>query len=228
MFARASHVYVVLVLAILIAAAAIRAADPFFVQALRLIAFDSYQKLAPAEFDPQTPVRIVDIDEESLARIGQWPWPRTVIADLLARLYGQGAATVGFDILFSEPDRTSPEEAVKLMSAAEAAAIAPVIAGQMSHDDILAAVIQGTPTVLAEILGQRKNDPVIKSGYAIAGDDPKSYVPTFIGATANLPILDDAAAGVGAINWIPDRDQVVRRVQLVFRVGDKYVPTLMT
>ncbi len=225
---RTGPVYLLLVAAILIGAVALRAADPFFVQALRLIAFDSYQKLAPIPFDPQTPVRIVDIDEESLARIGQWPWPRTVMADLLNHLYAEGAAVVAFDMIFSEPDRTSPEQAVKLMSPEEAAAIAPAIQGKPTHDEILAQTIGATPTILAEILGQRSGAPVVKAGFAIAGDDPKDYIPAFAGATANLPGLDAAAAGVGSINWIPDRDQVVRRVQLVFRVGNQYVPTLVT
>ena len=106
---RAQYFYAVLVVVILAAATAIRAADPFFLAALRLITFDSYQRLDPMAYNPNLPVRVVDIDEESLSRIGQWPWPRTTIADLLTKLRDQGAAVVAFDILFSEPDRTSPE-----------------------------------------------------------------------------------------------------------------------
>jgi adenylate cyclase len=82
-FNRSGVAYVVIVVAILTVAWLVRLADPFFVQALRLIAFDSYQLLGPAEYDPKLPVRIVDIDEESLAKVGQWPWSRTTIADLL-------------------------------------------------------------------------------------------------------------------------------------------------
>src|SRR5947209_13963201 len=113
--------YVLCVLALLAAATLVRAADPFFVRALRLIAFDSYQQLAPQSYDPRLPVRIVDIDEPSLARLGQWPWPRTKVRDLLLELTGKGAAVVGFDILFAEPDRTSVEEIVKQLPAAQAA-----------------------------------------------------------------------------------------------------------
>ena len=85
----------------------VRGADPFFVQALRLIAFDSYQRLAPQPFDPNLPVRIIDIDPESIARFGQWPWPRTIMRDLVLRLTERNAAAVTFDILFAEADRTS-------------------------------------------------------------------------------------------------------------------------
>ena len=227
MFNRASQVYVLLVVAILGAAVAIRSVDPFFVQALRLIAFDSYQLLGPAKYDPSLPVRIVDINEDSLAKIGQWPWPRTTLADLLTKLTAQGAAVVAFDILFPEPDRTSPEQAVKSMPADEAALITPLIAGKPTHDEVLARAMTGAPAVLAMALSGRSTPPPpVKAGFAVAGDDPKPFVPAFVGATANLPPLDAAASGIGSINWIPDRDQVVRRVPLLYRVGDQLVPTL--
>ena len=61
----------------------VRAIDPFFVRALRLIAFDTYQQLAPQVYDPKPPVRVVDIDEASLGKLGQWPWPRTKLRDLV-------------------------------------------------------------------------------------------------------------------------------------------------
>ena len=228
-FLRAKYVYAALVVAILAGATLIRVADPFFVQALRLIAFDSYQKLAPASYHPDLPIRIVDVDEESLSRIGQWPWPRTTMARLLEALGADGAAVVGFDILFSEPDRTSPEEAVKHMTPEEAAALEPLVAGKPGHDRAFADVIAQVPTILATALTARPSPtPPLKAGFATVGDDPKIFVPAFAGANVNLPILDQAAAGIGSINWIPDRDQVVRRIPLIYRIGDQYVPTLTT
>ncbi len=228
-FLRARYVYAALVLAILAGATLIRLADPFFVQALRLIAFDSYQKLDPAPYDPDLPVRIVDVDEASLAKIGQWPWPRTIMAKLLDTLGADGAAVAAFDILFSEPDRTSPEEAVKHMTPQEAAALTPLIVGKQTHDQIFADSIAKNPTILATALTAHATPPPpLKAGFATVGDDPKDFVPTFAGANVNLPILDAAATGIGSINWIPDRDQVVRRIPLIYRVGNQYVPTLTT
>ena len=93
--------------------------DPFFVRALRLIAFDNFQRLDPEPYDPNLPIRIVDIDEKSLSMIGQWPWPRTTVRDLLLALTSKGAAVVAFDVLFAEPDRTSLEAIVKQLPAAE-------------------------------------------------------------------------------------------------------------
>jgi adenylate cyclase len=229
MFNRASHFYVVAVLAILGLATVIRFADPFFVQALRLIAFDSYQLLKPASYDPTLPVRLVDIDEDSLAKVGQWPWSRVTIADLLQRLTDDGAAVVAFDILFAEPDRTSPEQVVKVLTPEEAAIMAPAIAGKPTHDQQFAATIAATPTVLATALTDRPSPPPpMKAGFAVAGDDPKPFVRQYLGATRNLAELDEAAPGIGSINWIPDRDQVIRRLPLIYRIGDQYVPTLVT
>src|SRR3546814_17787027 len=85
----------------------VRAVDPEWVEVLRVKTFDLYQVLSPRPATSQ-PVAIVDLDEKSLSEIGQWPWPRTVVADLIAKLGEAGAAVVGFDILFSEYDRMSP------------------------------------------------------------------------------------------------------------------------
>ena len=224
MFASSTRFYILFVLALLAAATLVRAADPFFVRALRLIAFDTYQQLAPQAYDPRLPVRIVDIDEASLAKLGQWPWPRTRLRDLLVELAGKGAAVIGFDILFAEPDRTSVEEIAKLLPAAKAALLTEN-ADEPTNDQVFAAAMKDAPSVLAMSLGTGESRPArAKAGFAIAGDDPRRLLPAFTGATGNLPMLDAAARGVGAINWIPDRDQIVRRAPLVFRVGDVLVP----
>jgi adenylate cyclase len=82
MFASRTRSYL-FVFALLAVAMVVRAIDPFFVRALRLIAFDTYQQLAPQVYDPKPPVRVVDIDEASLGKLGQWPWPRTKLRDLV-------------------------------------------------------------------------------------------------------------------------------------------------
>jgi adenylate cyclase len=220
--------YVILVTAILAGALVLRIADPFFVQALRLIAFDSYQRLAPQSFNPALPVRVVDIDEESLAKIGQWPWPRTIMADLVTKLAGEGAAVTAFDILFPEPDQSSPEVVVQRLTPDEAALLAPAIAGHEGHDAVFAKALAAAPTVLATALTNRPSAMPLpqKAGFAVAGDDPRPFIANLPGATSNLAVLDDAATGIGSINWVPDRDQVIRRIPLLYRRGDDYVPAL--
>ncbi|NIR61648.1 MAG: CHASE2 domain-containing protein, partial [Gammaproteobacteria bacterium] len=87
----------------------LRYVDPWFVEMVRVRAFDAYNRMEPRQPQGESPVVIVDIDEKSLSQLGQWPWPRTVVADLIAALRDQGAAVVGFDAIFAEPDRTSPQ-----------------------------------------------------------------------------------------------------------------------
>lgn len=220
-------VYFLIVAAFLAGAALLRVADPFPVQAIRLLAFDLYQRMAPAEALADPPVLVVDIDEASLKAIGQWPWPRTVMARLAQKLGEAGAAAVAFDVLFSEPDQSSPEEVVKRLQPEQAALISDSIASGPTHDGIFAAALAATPSVLGlSLSGGGAPLPHLNAGFATAGDDPRPFIPNFSGAIANVPALDDAAKGLGSINWIQDRDQIVRRVPLVLRVGDALVPSL--
>ena len=100
---------IMLPLVVLAAAVYMRVESPVIVHELRLKVFDAYQSIKPREFKPdETPARIVDIDEESLRRFGQWPWPRPVLAELTQKLTNAGAALIVFDVVFAEPDRTSP------------------------------------------------------------------------------------------------------------------------
>jgi adenylate cyclase len=219
--------YISLVAALIGGAVLFRYMDPFFVRALRLIAFDYYQRLAPETYDPNLPIRIVDIDEKSLATIGQWPWPRTTVRDLLLTLRSKGAAVVAFDVLFAEPDRTSVEAILKRLPAETRSAVAAAMAGQPTNDELLAEALRNTPSVLSVALGEGlSTTPPTKAGFAFAGDDPRPFLLAFNGATQNLPELQNAAQGIGAFNWVADRDQVVRSIALVFRVAESFVPSL--
>src|SRR3984885_5636484 len=97
-------------LAILIGVAALRIADFAPVQELRVRTFDTYQRIEP-RVKTARPVTIIDIDEKSLAKFGQWPWPRTRIADIVSNLTRLGAVVIAFDVIFSEPDRLNPDVA---------------------------------------------------------------------------------------------------------------------
>jgi adenylate cyclase len=99
-------------LVILAALIVLRISDPAPLVELRLRTFDLFQTIKP-RVDTDRPVLIVDIDEPSLSAYGQWPWPRTLVAKLLDRLFESKAKAVAFDVVFSEADRTSPDEAMK-------------------------------------------------------------------------------------------------------------------
>jgi len=220
--------YLLLVIVLLAGATWGRYRDPIVLQKMRLIAFDTYQEISPAPYDPDLPVRVVNIDAASLAKYGQWPWPRTLERDLVTRLTADGAAAIAFDTLLGEPDRLSPEEVVKTLPADEAAAIAPLISEQQTNDQQFADALAKSPSVIGVSLVNDATPPfVAKSGFATAGDDPRPFIPEFRGASGSLPMFQRAAKGLGSVNWIPDHDDILRRIDLVFRIGDTLVPSLV-
>src|SRR3954451_13315628 len=97
-----------LCLGFLVTFAAVRIADPAALEEIRVRTFDTFQLIEP-RVKTARPVTIVDIDEKSLAKFGQWPWPRTQIADMIINLSRLGAAVIAFGIMFSEPDRLNPD-----------------------------------------------------------------------------------------------------------------------
>lgn len=225
---RETRLYWGLVAAFLVAASVLFAAQPVLLQSLRYLTFDFYQRVSPAPPLPDSPVRVVAIDEESLARLGQWPWPRSTVAQLTDQLGAAGASAIVFDVLFTEPDRTSPEQMLVWLPEERGRALRRVISSWPTHDSAFAESVARNPTVLAAVLHHERTDQILplKAGFAVAGDDPGPFVANFSGVSGNLPALTEAAHGVGFINWVPDRDQVVRRVPLLALQGDTLTPSL--
>jgi adenylate cyclase len=226
---RVPPIHLILTAALLFLAVAVRIADPEPVARLRLSVFDSYLNVSPRPLDETLPVRIVDIDEPSLAKIGQWPWPRTQLAAIVNALKGAGARTITLDLILAEPDRLSPGEFAKLFG--DVPQLAPMIAeaaGLPSNDERLAAAIADAPVTLgiAGEAGGSHKPAAPHARFAFAGDDPQGFVPRFSGVIGSLPVLTERAVGLGVVNWIPQRDQVLRRVPLLLSVGGRLYPSL--
>jgi adenylate cyclase len=204
------------------------------VDRLRNIIFDEYQRLAPRQWSPDLPVRIVDIDDESLARYGQWPWPHSRLAELTDKLAAAGAAAIVFDVVFSEEDRLSTRNLLQqLPDLPERDALAAAIAKQGPiADDPLAVAFAHAPVVAAVALAfdEKAQAPQMKSGFVTLGDDPRPALNTFPVAITPLAPLAAAAQGLGAITYVPDGDLLVRKVPLVFSVGPpnatQFVPSI--
>jgi adenylate cyclase len=218
-----------LMAAVLAAAVGLRLADPLPVAALRYTVFDSYIAARPRLADPDTPVRIVDIDEASLAEFGQWPWPRSRLAHLIEQLNALGARTISLDLILAEDDRLSPDRLIEnYRERTELGELAEQLSRLPANDALLAAQIAKAPVILgfsAETGPARQLTPP-RAPLAIAGDDPKIFLPAFSGGVGSLPVLAEAARGIGAVNWLPERDQIVRRVPLLLNVGGAIYPSL--
>ncbi|MET0380628.1 MAG: adenylate/guanylate cyclase domain-containing protein [Methyloceanibacter sp.] len=219
--------YALILGAIIAASLALRVWDPTPVARLRALVFDTYQRLDPRPFDPALPVRVVDIDEASLKAVGQWPWPRTVLADLVDKLVAGGAAAIGFDIVFPEPDRMSPANALRFWpKSAAVETLREEIDKLPSNDQVFAEAIGKAPVTLGFIAApQGTSLPETKAGFAHGGDDPKLFAPYYPGAASSLKELQDKAQGSGSLNWIPEHDQIIRRMPMVIRIGDTLYPS---
>ncbi len=195
--------------ALLLIAAWVSLRDVPIIEQLRNLVFDSYQRQRPRAYRADLPVRIVDIDEESLKRLGQWPWPRDLIARLVDRLGELGAATVALDIIFAEPDRFSPVNLARVwQDRPELAALRASLAQLPDSDAVLAQSLSRTPSVTAFALSDagQNSGPDVKRGFSSAGDDPLPFVRHFQAAVTTLPLIEAGAAGNGAANYIPDAD----------------------
>jgi adenylate cyclase len=205
-----------------------KALDPTPMQVLRNYTFDNYQRLKPRPYGGE-PVRIVDLDDESIKRLGQWPWPRTLFAKLLERLGEAGVASVSFDGFFPEADGKSPRQIASALSDQnELRDLVSQLRDLPDNDDLLAATMKQVPTVLGFSLNDVPPDRPMKPKYGmvISGPDPKAFMRPSAGYVPNLPGLEDAAAGIGSINPGSDADGTFRRVPLVV-AADKIYASLM-
>ena len=175
------------------------------------LVFDQYQRWKPRPYAFDQPVRIVAIDDESLKRLGQWPWPRERLAALVDALKHAGVASISFDFLFSEKDRgdaTAPADNT------------PDAVFARSMDD--GAVVLGS--FVTELPNGASNST--KAGFVTAGDDAAKFLTSYPGLLSPVPELAQHAAGVGFLNWRPDADRVVRRVPLILNVNGALQPSL--
>jgi adenylate cyclase len=195
-------------LALLIGFAALRIADPPPIEELRVRTFDTYQRIDPRKKTIR-PVTIVDIDEKSLAKLGQWPWSRTEIADMIVNLTRLGAVVIGFDVMFAEADRLNPAAVADTMRYLDEVTRAK-LRELPSNDQILADAIRRSRVVLGETGLAEVNPKFDKtlpvSGFAMLGEDPQPFLFEFPGLLRNVKPLEEAAAGRGLITIRTERD----------------------
>ncbi|MEL7347202.1 MAG: adenylate/guanylate cyclase domain-containing protein [Pseudomonadota bacterium] len=206
----------------------VRVADPEPLKRLRAWVFDLYQEIEPRAYQPAG-VRIVDIDEASLQRYGQWPWPRNHLADLVTALHGMGAATVAFDVVFAESDRMKPTAMLRTLVDAELdTELQDAVRRLPDPDRMFGKAIWQNRVVLGfaptGAASERLPDPI--AGIAVRGPDPAPILGSYAGATVNLAPFEAVAAGNGSFGIRNDFDAILRRVPLYQSVGGTIYPSL--
>ena len=215
-------------LALLIGLAALRIADPAAIEELRVRTFDTFQLIDPRAKTAR-PVTIIDIDEKSLAKLGQWPWSRTRIADLITSLTKLGAVVIAFDIVFAEPDRLNPDVAADTIRNLDEETRAKLRA-LPSNDQILADAMRRSRVVLGEsglpyVLSEYDNTLPL-TGLAMLGEEPQPFLLNFPGLLRNVHVLEKAAAGRGLFTIKTERDGIVRRVPMMMQAQGATMPSL--
>ena len=176
----------------------IRIADPVFVESVRLRYFDT---LITAKEPTQNNIYTVNIDEDAIAKHGQWPFDRRVYADVIETLYKRNAGLVVFNVMMPERDRSG-------------------------GDGTLAATLNDFAVVLPNLPADRMKNIPRQPGTAVIGAEFSDRIVQYPGIIANLEMLEKRARGVGIVSTLPEVDGVNRRMPLVVAVGDRVYPSL--
>ncbi len=208
-----------------------RVFDPVPLQGLRNAYFDYLQRLDPREYQ-DLPVRVVDVDDTSLEKYGQWPWPRDLMAQLVDRLTEAGAAVIAFDVLFAEPDRYSP---TLILEDAELRAllqdgISEEALQALDNDGRFARAMSRSTVILgvaSATSGGIEASEIPTPGLVEIGNHPRAGLHPFIRSTTLVQELADASRGFGNTNTSPGlNDGRIRQVPLLWRTENGAVPML--
>lgn len=219
----------VLALLLLVLVIGLRLFDPAPLETLRLKTFDLYQiALAPKPVPQQ--VVIVDVDEKSLNELGQWPWPRTLLARIIDKLNQAGAVAIGLDVLFPEHDRTSPSNIAGVVEAYDKET-ADRLRSMKSNDQVFADAMSKSRVVLGQSgfhrqLTQWHAGELKQSAIAILGPDPSPFLDNYPGMVRNVPELEAEARGRGMVSIRPENDGIIRKMPLVMIAQDTILPSL--
>jgi adenylate cyclase len=215
-------------LLLLVGLAALRVSDPRPLEELRDRTFDTYQLIVPREKTAR-PVRVIDLDEKSLAKYGQWPWPRTRVADLINKLTQLRAIAIGFDVMFFESDRMTPASIADSFHDIDEVTREKLRA-LPSNDKVLAEAIQKNRVVLGETAMPR---PIVDldtslpvTPLAMLGGAPQPWLWDFPGLRRNIPELEQAASGYGVLTIKSEHDGIIRRVPLIMQAQNITMPSL--
>jgi len=182
---------------------------------------DFYFKFRGAEKASED-IIIVDIDERSIKELGQWPWERDKVAQVLTNLTNSGVGIIGLDIVFSEADKTSPAKFSKKWGLEDK--------GLPDYDLILSNTVANTPTILGYVFdfnAHNTNDaPQIPAIFIEKSKPQREFLPLANGVLTNLEIIQDSGYSSGYMNNIPDESGIIRSVPLMIKYDNQAYPSL--
>ena len=213
--------------ALLILLIVLKISNPSFIKSISFISFDLYQKVFPLE-KRETDVIIIDIDEKSLGKFGQFPWSRSVFAKIIENVKASNPKAIGFDIFFSEKDKQSPEEIIKAYN------LIPTDISELQnikgHDEIFREQLEKSKSVIA-VLGSSvpshgTHDRSSKARFLSKGGDPKKFTYGYPHSIGSLEKLEKSAKGLGSISFLDQTDGIIRSLPLIVRFENKLYPTM--
>jgi len=206
---------------------ALKIVNPSFIKSISYLSFDLYQKVFPLK-KRETDVIIIDIDEKSLGKFGQFPWSRSVFAKIIENVNTSNPKAIGFDVFFSEKDKQSPEEVIKAYN------LIPTDVSELQnikgHDEIFREQLEKSKSVIA-VLGSSvpshsTHDRSPKARFLSKGGDPKNFTYAYPYSIGSLEKLEKSAKGLGSISFLDQTDGIIRSLPLVVRLQNKLYPTM--
>lgn len=224
-FFRKNLNYIVFLI-ILILLITLKVINPSFIKSVSYLSFDLYQKIFAEKKD--TEVVIIDIDESSLGKFGQFPWSRSVFAKILDQLNTSNPKAIGFDIFFTEKDKQSPEEIIKSydLIPSDISALQKL----KGHDDLFAEKLKESKSITA-VLGSNvpshtNYDRKAKARFLSKGGDPKKFTYSYPYSIGSLEKLEKNVKGLGSISFLDQTDGIIRSLPLLVRFDEKIYPTM--
>ena len=215
-------------LLILILLIVLKTINPTFIKSISFLSFDMYQKVFPLKKN-DSDVIIIDIDEKSLSKFGQFPWNRSIFAKIIENVDSTNPKAIGFDVFFSEKDKQSPEEIIKSYNILANDVINYLI-NIKGHDERFRQQLENSKSVLA-VLGSNVSshgsyDRKAKARFLSKGGDPNQFTYNYPYSIGSLEKLEKSAKGLGSISFLDQTDGIIRSLPLIVRFNKKIYPTM--
>ena len=212
---------------ILISLITLKIINPSFIKSVSYLSFDLYQKIFAKEKEVSDVV-IIDIDEASLGKFGQFPWSRSVFAKIIDQLNTSNPKAIGFDIFFTEKDKQSPDEIMKSYGLIPSDVVE--LQNLKSHDELFSEKLNQSKSVVA-VLGSNvpshsNYDRKAKAKFLSKGGDPKQFTYSYPYSIGSLELLEKNVKGLGSISFLDQLDGIIRSLPLIVRFENQLYPTM--